>query len=152
MKSKSFADMRCSIARTLDQVGPWWSLLIVRDAVMGARRFGQFQRSLGIAKHTLSVRLAHMVDNGIMRRVSATDGTPFEEYELTQKGRDLATVLMTLAQWGDAWAEHDEGRTFAITDTASGEEIPRILPRRNDGTPIPPDQLDLKPQAARSAQ
>lgn len=152
MKAKSFADMRCSIARSLDLVGPWWSILIVRDALMGLRRFGQFQRSLGIAKHTLSARLSHLVESGIFERVPATDGSPHDEYHLTEKGRDLAPVLMAFAQWGDRWAEHAEGRTFAITDAADGAEIPRILPRRADGTAIAASELKLEAQPARSEE
>lgn len=150
MKAKSFADMRCSIAQTLDKVGPWWSLLIVRDAMMGATRFSQFQRSLGIAKHTLSVRLAHLVDSGILERNPASDGSSHDEYHLTTKGRDLAPVLMALAQWGDSWSEHEDGRSFALLDTANGEEIARILPRRADGQPIPPGEVALHPMPERN--
>ena len=83
MKTKSYAQMQCSIARTLDQVGAWWSMLIIRDAMMGARRFKHFEKSLGIAKNTLASRLAHLVDSGILERGPAADGSKHEEYVLT---------------------------------------------------------------------
>ncbi len=145
MKAKSFADMQCSIARTLEQVGSWWSLLIIRDALMGARRFRQFERSLGIAKNTLASRLAQLIDSGILRKVPPADGSSYREYELTEKGRDIAPVLMTLAQWGDKWAAHENGPPFAFVDGATQDEISRIRPRRSDGTAIPFEEISLKP-------
>lgn len=144
MRAKSFADMQCSIARSLEQVGPWWSLLIVRDALMGARRFGQFQRSLGIAKNTLSLRLADLVKDGILAKVPARDGSAHDEYELTEKGRDLAPVLLAIAQWGDRWTPHEDGPSFAIHDRATGAPILPILPRREDGQVIPSSAIELR--------
>lgn len=151
MKAKSFADMRCSIAQSLEQVGPWWSLLIIRDAMMGAKRFGQFQRTLGIAKQTLSARLNHLVETGIMERRPAVDGSHHDDYVLTEKGQDLAPVLIALAQWGDHWAEHSEGRTFAFTEYDSGAEIERLRPRRSDGSEIALAELQLKQMPKRKA-
>lgn len=146
MKAKSFSDMQCSIARSLEQVGSWWSLLIIRDALMGARRFGQFERSLGIAKNTLATRLGELVDADILHKV-ATEGSSYREYELTAKGRDLAPVLVALAQWGDRWAAHERGPSFAFIDTKTGKEISRIQPRRSDGAAIGFDEISLKPLA-----
>lgn len=145
MKAKSFGTMRCSIARALDQVGPWWALLIIRDAMMGRRRFGQFQRSLGIAKNTLAIRLAHLVDSGILRKVPARGGSAYDAYELTEKGQDLAPVLMTLAQWGDKWSAHEKGPSFRFLDQKSGSELGRILPRRSDGSVLPFTEITLAP-------
>ena len=144
MKPKSFDDMRCSIARALEHVGSWWSLLIVRDAMMGATRFSQFERSLGIAKATLASRLGELVASGVLQRVPAGDGGRHDEYRLTEKGRDIAPVLIALAQWGDKWAEHECGRSFAFLDRQTGEEISRIRPRRSDGSPIPPHEILLQ--------
>ena len=145
MKATSFADMRCSIARTLEHVGSWWSLLIIRDAMMGARRFGQFQKSLGIAKATLTARLNELVEGGILQKVPARNGSAHEEYQLTNKGRDLAPVMMARAQWGDQWAEHPRGRSFAFVDQDTEQEITRLLPRREDGSEIPFTEIRLKP-------
>ena len=144
MKPKSFSDMQCSIARTLEHVGSWWSLLIIRDAMMGARRFKHFERSLGIAKNTLTSRLGELVDSGILEKVPGPDGTAHTEYELTEKGRELAPILMALAQWGDRWAVHASGPAFALMDTETGRAIPRIWPRREDGTTIALDEIELK--------
>ena len=144
MKATSFADMRCSIARTLEHVGSWWSLLIIRDAMMGVRRFGHFQKSLGIAKATLTARLTELVEGDILQKVPARDGSAHEEYQLTDKGRDLAPVMMAMAQWGDTWAEHPNGRSFAFVHGDTGREIARLLPRLEDGSEIPFTEIRLK--------
>lgn len=144
MKQTSFADMRCSVARTLNQVGPWWSLLIIRDAMMGVRRFKDFERSLGIAKNTLATRLTELVDSDILTRVPSKSGSKYLDYELTDKGRDLAPVIMALAQWGDRWSAHEDGPSFALLDRNSGEEIERIWPRDESGGVIPMTDIMLK--------
>ena len=136
--------MQCSIARSLEHVGPWWSLLIVRDAMMGARRFKHFERSLGIAKNTLTTRLTQLVASGILERIPAADGSGYDEYVLTEKGRELSPVLMALAQWGDRWAVHDDGPSFAFIDARTGREVPRIWPRRKDGKKIQLSEIGLK--------
>lgn len=133
MKTKSFSDMQCSIARALEHVGSWWSLLIIRDAMMGARRFKHFQSNLGIAKNTLTNRLTDLIDGGIMEKVPASDGYAHEEYVLTERGRDLAPVIIALAQWGDRWVAHANGPSTVITDKATGERLPRLWPRRETG-------------------
>ncbi len=133
MKTKSFSTMQCSIARTLEHVGSWWSLLIIRDAMMGARRFKHFERSLGIAKNTLSARLAQLIEAGILKKASASDGSAFDEYVLTERGRELAPVLIALAQWGDKWVPHAEGPETEIIDLKSGEKLPQVWPRRENG-------------------
>lgn len=145
MKTKSFSDMDCSVARTLEQVGSWWSLLIIREAMMGVRRFRQFEKTLGISKNTLTSRLAQLVESDIMSKAAAEDGSSYEEYLLTKKGRDLAPVMMALAQWGDRWAAHEDGRPYAFIDQATGQEISAIWPRRADGAPIPLSEIGVKP-------
>ncbi len=125
--------MRCSIARALDCVGSWWSLLIIRDAMMGARRFKHFEASLGVAKNTLSARLSDLVDAGILEKVPAADGSRFEEYVLTQGGRELAPVIIALAQWGDRWVAHPDGPSTRLLDAATGDALRRLWPARPDG-------------------
>lgn len=137
MKQQSFNEMRCSLARTLEVVGTWWSLLIIRDSLQGIRRFGDFHQSLGIPKNTLSSRLSDLVEHGVLRKVSAEDGSKYDEYELTAKGRDLSPILISMAQWGDKWEEHKEGRTYLFIDEETGEEIDRVWPRRANGEKIP---------------
>lgn len=138
MKTKSFSNMQCSIARTLEHVGSWWSLLIIRDAMMGARRFKHFQKSLGIAKNTLTNRLGELIDGQILEKVAAEDGGKHDEYRLTARGRELAPVIIALSQWGDKWVAHEDGPSTIITDKENGERLPRVWPRRDNG-----DRMDL---------
>ncbi len=133
MKTKSFSNMQCSIARTLEHVGSWWSLLIIRDAMMGARRFKHFQKSLGIAKNTLTSRLNDLIAGDIMEKAPASDGSNYEEYRLTERGRELAPVIIALSQWGDRWVAHEDGPSTVITDKETGERLPRVWPRRETG-------------------
>lgn len=145
MKTKSFSDMQCSIARTLDLVGSWWSLLIIRDAMMGARRFKDFHTSLGIAKNTLTTRLNQLVEGGILERVNAADGSAYDEYQLTAKGRDLGPIIVALSQWGDKWAVHPDGPSFEYFDRKTGEDLTRIWPRRANGEAMKLRDVGFKP-------
>ena len=101
MKRTPLDTMNCSIARTLDIVGEWWTLLIVRDVFMGIRRFEQIREDLGISKKVLSDRLNTLVDRDILKKVPVERG--FEEYRLTKKGVALHDVLVAVRQWGDEW-------------------------------------------------
>ena len=144
MKTKSFSDMQCSIARTLEHVGSWWSLLIIRDVMMGARRFKHFEKSLGIAKNTLTVRLAQLVEAGILEKVPASDGSAFDEYVLTERGRELAPVMIALSQWGDKWVPHEKGPSTEIIDGQTGERLPRVWPRRENGEMMPLSEVRMR--------
>ena len=144
MKTKSFSAMQCSIARTLEYIGSWWSLLIIRDAMMGARRFKHFETSLGIAKNTLSSRLNELVSGGILEKVSAKDGSAFDEYVLTERGHDLAPVMIALAQWGDRWVAHKHGPSTEIIDAVTDEKLLRVWPRRDDGELVHLSEIRLK--------
>lgn len=104
MKRKSFADMACPIARTLEIVGEWWTLLIVRDALVGVRRFEEF-RQTGIADNILSGRLDLLVREGILERRAYQEHPPRYEYLLTEKGRDLLPVIVALGRWGMKWTD-----------------------------------------------
>ena len=103
----SFEDMNCSVAQCLEVVGDWWSLLIVRDAFLGVRRFDDFQARLGISRNILNQRLTKLVDDGVLDRVPYQDNPPRANYRLTDKGRDLWHVLTAMRQWGDRWAAPD---------------------------------------------
>lgn len=145
MKQKSFADMRCSIARSLELIGPWWSFLILRDAFMGATRFKDFERSLGIAKNTLSNRLKLLVDNGLLSKDVEPNGSKYAEYHLTEKGRDLFPVMVAITQWGDKWAVHEDGPSFEIIDKRTDHSIPPLALLGSDGQPLPEESIGLKP-------
>jgi DNA-binding HxlR family transcriptional regulator len=103
MERKSFAGMDCSVAQCLEVVGEWWSLLIVRDVFLGVHRYEDFLRRLGISRNILQVRLASLVEAGVLDRVQYSERPPRHEYRLTQKGRDLWPVLMTMRAWGDRY-------------------------------------------------
>lgn len=149
MKPRPFSDMECSIARTLDHVGSWWSLLIIRDAMMGARRFKHFERSLGISKNTLTARLAQLIETGILAKVAAPNGSAFDEYALTERGRELAPVMIALAQWGDRWVPHEQGSSTEIVDLRTGQPLQPVWPRGEDGATMSLDELGMRRAARR---
>src|SRR4030088_2666993 len=99
----SHAKASCAVARPLDAIGDGWSLLIIRDAFDGLRRFGEFQKNLGLAKNILSARLHSLVAYGLLQTVPASDGSPYQEYVLTAKGRGLFPVLVALRQWSEEY-------------------------------------------------
>ena len=123
MKRKSLANELCPIARSLDVIGEWWSLLIIRDALFGKRRFGDFQKSLGLAKNILAARLKKLVACGVLEQRPASDGSAFQEYVLTDKGRELGTVLLALRLWGTRWPTEVDAAPRKVIDKASGEEV-----------------------------
>jgi DNA-binding HxlR family transcriptional regulator len=103
MKRTSYAGMACPVAQTLERVGEWWSLMILRECFHGTRRFADFERRLGIAKNILSSRLKRLVEVGVLEKRPAKEDPRQIEYRLTDSGKDLAPVLIALAQWGDRW-------------------------------------------------
>ncbi len=103
MRRTSFADELCPIARALEVVGDWWTLLVVREALAGTTRFEDFRSELGIARNILSTRLEALVENGVLERRRYAEHPPRDEYVLTDKGRDLWRVVAALATWGLRW-------------------------------------------------
>jgi DNA-binding HxlR family transcriptional regulator len=107
VERKSFSGMHCSVAQCLEVVGEWWSLLIVRDAFLGVKRFDEFQQRLGISRNVLNQRLARLVEAGVLVKVPYSEHPPRFEYRLTDKGRDLWPIITTMRQWGDKYAAAD---------------------------------------------
>lgn len=133
MSPAPFAHLPCPVAHALDVLGERWSLLILRDALMGVRRFADFERSLGIAKNILSARLKSLVENGVLeRRPSKSDAREIE-YRLTDKGRDLVTVVVALAQWGARW-ESPPGTAPRFFNRHTGAELALLQLRDVDGS------------------
>jgi DNA-binding HxlR family transcriptional regulator len=126
MRRTRFAGMRCSVAQALDVVGEWWTLLVLRDAFRGVRRFDDFQRDLGIARNVLSDRLQTLVDHGILERRPYCERPPRHEYRLTEKGLDLYPVIVGLLQWGDKWAAGD-GPPVVLTHRGCGHDATPTL-------------------------
>lgn len=145
MKNSVFASQLCSVARSLELVGEWWTLLIVREAFFGVKQFNEFQRKLGIARNVLSERLAKLVETGVMERHAAPGrGNPVD-YELTEMGRDLLPVVVALMQWGDRWISGAGGEPVTITERESGEAIARIKLSGVDGRPLGLEDIRILP-------
>ena len=101
MQRKSFGNMQCPIARSLERVGEWWSILILRDAFYGLTRFDEFQKSLGVAPNMLTRRLNALVEGGLLERQRYSERPPRHEYRLTEAGRDARSIAFALLAWGN---------------------------------------------------
>jgi streptomycin 3"-adenylyltransferase len=136
MRRKSLNTATCPVARSLDVIGDWWTLLIVREAFKGASRFSEFQRGLGLAKNILSNRLRKMLADGILELRPAAAGGSHREYHLTHKGMQLRLVLLALRQWGEdnLFVSGEQMTTFV--DSHTGQSLKRLRPIRQDGTEV----------------
>ena len=134
MKHKSFNKMQCPVARGLERVGEWWSILILRDAPAGLTRFDEFRRSLGIAPTMLTSRLAALTEEGLLEKRRYSERPPRDEYVLTLAGRDFLPVLFALGAWG---RKHRSGGKFTrFFDAEAGTEIEAITIDRATGASI----------------
>lgn len=150
VKRTSHKDAGCPVARPLDAIGDWWSLLIVRDVFDGIHRFGELQKNLGLAKNILSARLRNLVEHGILDTVPASDGSPYREYVLTSKGRGLFPVLVALRQWGeDHFFAPDEPHVLLV-DRKLGMPVRRLELRAQDGRMLGPEDTVVIAAAERS--
>src|SRR5580704_18042058 len=141
MKRKCLDTSKCPIARTLDAIGDWWSLLIVRDAFLGKRRFGEFQTSLCLAKNILCSRLRKLVSHGVLEVVPGSDGSAYQEYALTEKGRSLYIVLVALRQWGESRLFEEGELNLPLVDRESGQPVKPLELRSHDGRLLGPADL-----------
>lgn len=144
MARKRFSDMNCSAAQALEQIGDWWTLLIVREAFYGTSTFGGFQEHLGIARNILTDRLVSLVDNGILRREQVRPDIERHTYHLTPKGEALLPVLVALMQWGDAWVFRGEG-PLRLLDRERREPIAALEVQSADGKPLSAADLRFRP-------
>jgi len=143
VKRISHSESRCGVARPLDAIGDWWSLLIVRDAFDGLRRFGEFQKSLGLAKNILAVRLKNLVAHGILETVPAADGSPYHDYVLTEKGRGLFPVLAALRQWGEAFFFAPGEKHVVLVDKKSRQPVRKLELLAQDGRVLGPEDAEV---------
>ena len=148
VKRTNLAHSDCPIARSLDAIGDWWSLLIIRDALIGRRRFGEFQKSLGLAKNILTVRLRALVDRGILEMTPASDGSAYQEYVLTPKGRGIFPIIVALRQWSEEFDETPEEIATILVDRASGRPVKKLELHSRDGRLLGLGDTTLKPRPA----
>ncbi|HVJ42224.1 MAG TPA: helix-turn-helix domain-containing protein [Dongiaceae bacterium] len=136
VKRVSLWDAGCPVARALDVIGDWWSLLIIRDAFDGVRRFSEFQTGLGIAKGMLAARLRHLTERGILDTAPASDGSAYREYVLTEKGRGLFLVIVALRQWGEDYLYRPDQSRSSLVDIETGNPVARLELHALDGRPL----------------
>jgi DNA-binding HxlR family transcriptional regulator len=145
MKRKCFGEDVCPVARSLEAVGDGWSVLIVREAFAGRRRFGEFEKALGVAKNILTVRLRKLVALGVLAQVPAGDGGAHHEYVLTEKGRGLYLVLMALRQWGE---DCGGDAPYVLVDQRDRRPVRPLAFHAHDGRELGPDDMELAPRGA----
>ncbi|WP_243774447.1 winged helix-turn-helix transcriptional regulator [Actinomadura barringtoniae] len=141
-ESPAWTDPSCPVARTVDLVGDRWSLLIVRDAMDGARSFTDFQQRTGIARNILTERLRKLVAHGVLTQVEAPSGRR-RLYKLTDTGKDLFPVIVTLRQWGERHAfEPDEPHSLLVDE--KGKPVPPLQPAAANGSPLTSDTTSVQ--------
>ena len=149
VKRTSFAGDDCPIARSLEALGDWWSLLIIREALFGVSRFGEFQKKLGLAKNILTVRLRALVDEGILATAPASDGSAYQEYRLTAKGRGVFPILVALRQWREEFDERPEEISTLLVDREKGKPVRKLALYADDGRLLDARDTALKPRHSR---
>jgi DNA-binding HxlR family transcriptional regulator len=147
MRRKSFDDMQCPIARSLERVGEWWNILILRDAFHGLTRFDQFQKSLGIAPNMLTRRLNGLVESGLLERRLYSERPPREEYVLTERGRDFRPVLWAMLAWGNKHFA-PEGPSVVAVNRKTGALADPIVVDRITGLPMTQEDFRSAPGPA----
>ncbi len=144
MKRTSVSHMSCSVARAVEVVGEWWTLLILRDVVLGVRRFEGLLRDLGISRNVLTDRLRTLVEHGVLQRHRYSEAAERYEYHLTEKGEQLFPVLIALMRWGDVWEPAtDAGPPILLLHTACGHDTAAQLTCSHCGQPFGP--ADVQP-------
>jgi DNA-binding HxlR family transcriptional regulator len=136
-------DVNCSIARALGEVGERWSLLIIREAVMGSTRFDEFHERIGVARNILTDRLASLVEHGVMTRTPSPDNARVHHYRLTDKGLELLPVIVALMQWGDRWIHADIGPPIVLLERTSRKPIRKIEVYAQSGRPVSRTDIDI---------
>jgi DNA-binding HxlR family transcriptional regulator len=149
MRHKNLGKQPCPVARSLERVGEWWSILIIRDALHGLTRFDQFERSLGIAPNMLTRRLAALVKAGVLERRRYSAHPPRHEYVLTERGRDFRSVIVAMHAWGNRHFA-PEGASVELLNARTGEPADPVLVDRNSRRPLADTEFVLAPGPAAS--
>jgi len=145
MYRKRFDEMNCAVAQALEQIGDWWTLLLVREAFYGTTTFSGFSERLGIAKNILTERLKRLVELEIMRREQPKPGVERYTYHLTDKGRDLLSFLVALMQWGDKWVFSEKHEPLRLLDGLHHRPIRKIAVTAADGRALGISDLRFRP-------
>lgn len=143
MEATSFAEHTCPLARAVDQIGPWWNLLILRNVFLGMRRFADLEQNLGITPTTLNRRLRQLCADDILKRSRYSARPARYEYHLTAKGFDLMPIVVTLTVWGKRWLA-PEGQALHAVSCSSGTELVPVLTDAVTGERIVPGTFRLK--------
>ncbi|MCF3947595.1 helix-turn-helix transcriptional regulator [Acidiphilium sp. AL] len=151
MQRKSFGTMQCPIARSLERVGEWWSILILRDAFHGLTRFDQFQKSLDIAPNMLTRRLNALVESGLLERRLYSEHPPRHDYVLTERGRDFSPILLALLAWGNKHFA-PEGPSVVLLDRETGAEAQPMMIDKLSGKPLATSRFRTAPGPAADAR
>lgn len=149
MKRQNLKKDVCPVARSLEAVGDVWSVLIIREAFAGKRRFGEFEKSLGVAKNILTVRLRKLAALGVLEQAEPADGGMHHEYVLTEKGRGLFLVLMAIRQWGE---ECGGAADHVLVDRRDRKPVMPLVFYAHDGRELEPDDMELIPARARKTR
>lgn len=150
MPKKPDVSAFCGVAQALARMGDAWTLLIVRDAFFGLKRFKEFENSLGISKNILAARLRKLVDFEIFERHRLDEPGQRYEYTLTKKGRDLWVVLTAMRLWSDKWVFGEENAPLVAVDTKTGKRVAKVIAADADGNPVDPSSLRWRFGGARS--
>ncbi|HEY8335547.1 MAG TPA: helix-turn-helix domain-containing protein [Tardiphaga sp.] len=143
-KRTSLEAAACPIARSMSEIGDAWSMLIIRDAMMGARRFSEFQKKLGLAKNILATRLRALVANGILTMEAAADGSAYQDYVLTAKGRAVFPVMVALRQWGEDHAFAPGECDNRLVDRQTSQPVRALELRSADGRLLSAGDTEVK--------
>ena len=141
MTGNSIAEMDCAIAQSLARIGDKWTVLILRNAFNGMKRFDQFQSHLGVASNILSDRLRKLTTGGILDRRPLPEDGRGVEYKLTEKGLDLYPILVSLLDWGEKWESNGVGPRLLLLERETGEPIAAMAVRARDGRALRPQQV-----------
>lgn len=152
MGRKRFGEMNCGVAQALEALGDWWTLLIVRDAFFGARRFSEFERSLGIAKNILTARLRRLVDHGVFEHAAVGTAGDRHEYHLTAKGRALLPVLIALREWSDDWVYGRGHEPLILRERSTGRRLPRLRVTNREGKALKFEDISATPGPGASTE
>lgn len=151
MQRTSFAAMPCSIARTLDVVGEWWTFLVIRDIFNGVRRFDDLLTHLGISRNILTDRLNSLVTKGVLKRARYQERPARYEYRLTEKGLDLLPILLLMMCWGDKWLAGETGAPANVTHTDCGRQTQATVVCSDCGQPLIAGHLHVQVNKLESA-